>query len=54
MGSGINGQTVLIYAPAHVVVAKLSTWPVAWDLGYSVRTRTALVELAEQVADGRL
>jgi CubicO group peptidase (beta-lactamase class C family) len=54
MGSGINGQTVLIHGPAQVVVAKLSTWPVAWDLGYSVRTRTALVDLAKQVADGRL
>ena len=52
MGSGINGQTVLIHGPARVVVAKFSTWPVAWDLGYSVRTRTALVHLAEQVAGG--
>jgi hypothetical protein len=54
MGSGINGQTVLIHVPANVVVAKLSTWPVAWDVGYSIRTRTGLVDLAERVADGRL
>ena len=53
MGSGINGQTVLIHVPARVVVAKFSTWPVAWDFEHSVRTRTALVDLAEQVADGR-
>jgi CubicO group peptidase (beta-lactamase class C family) len=54
MGSGINGQTVLIHGPARVVVAKLSTWPVAWDASFSVPTWTGLVDLAEQLADGRV
>jgi hypothetical protein len=54
MGSGINGQTVLVHVPARVVIAKLSTWPVAWEFSYAVRTRTGLVDLAERVADGRI
>jgi CubicO group peptidase (beta-lactamase class C family) len=51
--SGINGQSVLIHVPARVVIAKLSTWPVAWDASFAVPTWTGLVDLAEQVADGR-
>ncbi len=53
-GSGINGQAVLIHGPARVVIAKLSTWPVAWEEGYSIRTWTGLTDLAEQVAEGRV
>ncbi|MGI9009191.1 MAG: serine hydrolase domain-containing protein [Streptosporangiaceae bacterium] len=29
--SGINGQNVFVHVPSQTVVAKLSTWPVAWD-----------------------
>jgi len=54
MGSGINGQTVLVHGPARVVVAKFSTWPQAWTAKFSISTRKALVDLAEQLADGRL
>ena len=54
LGSGINGQTVFVHAPAGVVIAKLSSWPVAWEEGYAIRTRTGLTDLAEQVADGRV
>jgi CubicO group peptidase (beta-lactamase class C family) len=53
MASGINGQTVLIHVPARVVIAKLSTWPVAWDASFSMPTWTGLAHLAEQIADGR-
>jgi hypothetical protein len=51
-GSGINGQTVLVHGPARVVIAKLSTWPVAWDASYSIATTTGLVDLATTVAAG--
>ena len=54
MGSGINGQTVLVHGPAQVVVAKFSTWPQAWTAKFSISTRKALVDLAEQLGDGRL
>jgi hypothetical protein len=50
MASGINGQTVLVHGPADVVVAKVSTWPVAWTPAFGVTTRTGLVDLAERVA----
>jgi hypothetical protein len=30
-GSGINGQGVFVHRPSETVVAKLSTWPVAWS-----------------------
>jgi len=53
-GSGINGQAVFVHAPAQVVIAKLSTWPVAWDPEFSTKTWTAHVSLAEQLADGRI
>ena len=48
-GSGINGQTVLVHGPAQVVIAKLSTWPVAWDDGIAGRTLEALLALAEEI-----
>lgn len=51
-GSGIYGQSIFVHVPARVVIAKLSTWPVAWSPEYSLRTWRAQVDLAEQVADG--
>jgi hypothetical protein len=50
MGSGINGQTVFVHGPAKVVIAKFSTWPVAWNEEFSIVTRLGLTSLAEQVA----
>ena len=50
--SGIHGQSVLIHGPADVVIAKLSTWPVAWTNAFAVQTWKGLVDLAEQVAAG--
>ena len=52
MCSGINGQTVLIHGRADVVVAKFSTWPVAWTNEFAIMTWKGLVNLAEQVAAG--
>jgi CubicO group peptidase (beta-lactamase class C family) len=52
MCSGINGQTVLIHGPADVVIAKCSTWPVAWTNEFAVLTWKGLANLAEQVAAG--
>jgi CubicO group peptidase (beta-lactamase class C family) len=49
-GSGINGQAVLVHGPAHVVIAKLSTWPVAWEEGIAARTLDAMLALAEEIA----
>jgi hypothetical protein len=53
LGSGIHGQNVIVHVPAQVVIAKLSTWPVAWDASFAVPTVRGLVDLAEQIADGR-
>ena len=50
--SGINGQSVLIHGPADVVIAKFSTWPVAWTKEFAVQTWKGLVDLAEKVAAG--
>jgi CubicO group peptidase (beta-lactamase class C family) len=49
MGSGINGQTVFVHGPAKVVIAKFSTWPVAWTEEFAIVTRLGLTSLAEQV-----
>jgi hypothetical protein len=43
---------VLIHGPADVVIAKFSTWPVAWTKEFAVRTWKGLVDLAEKVAGG--
>ena len=51
-GSGINGQSVLVHGPAGVVIAKLSTWPIAWEDGIAARTLEGFLALAEQVAGG--
>jgi CubicO group peptidase (beta-lactamase class C family) len=49
--NGINGQSVLVHGPAEVVIAKLSTWPVAWSEDFALPTRQALIGLAETLAD---
>jgi CubicO group peptidase (beta-lactamase class C family) len=48
--NGINGQHVLVHGPADVVIAKLSTWPVAWSEDLALPTRQALIGLAEAIA----
>jgi len=48
--SGINGQSVLVHGPADAVIAKLSTWPVAWSEEFALPTRQALIGLAEALA----
>ena len=54
LASGINGQNAIIHVPAQVVIAKFSTWPVAWDASFAVPTVRGLVDLAERIADGRV
>jgi CubicO group peptidase (beta-lactamase class C family) len=48
-GSGINGQSVFVHGPSQVVIAKLSTWPVAWEDGIAARTLQAMLALAEEI-----
>jgi CubicO group peptidase (beta-lactamase class C family) len=50
MGSGIYGQAVFVHGAAEVVIAKLSTWPVAWEDGISRDTRNAFIAIAEALA----
>jgi len=49
MGSGINGQNVFVHGGANVVIAKLSTWPVAWEDRIARDTRNAMIQLAEAI-----
>jgi CubicO group peptidase (beta-lactamase class C family) len=51
MCSGINGQSVLVHGGVDVVIAKFSTWPVAWEDQIARDTRNGLITIAEQVAD---
>ena len=51
--SGINGQHVFVHGPSRTVVAKLSTWPVAWNealLGQTVKAVHAIVEALTALA----
>jgi CubicO group peptidase (beta-lactamase class C family) len=48
--SGINGQSLLVHGPAKVVIAKFSTWPVAWSEEFALPTRQAMLGLAETLA----
>jgi hypothetical protein len=51
MGSGIYGQNVFVHGAAEVVIAKLSTWPVAWEERIARDTRNAMISIAEQIAE---
>jgi CubicO group peptidase (beta-lactamase class C family) len=53
MGSGINGQNVFVHGGVGVVIAKFSTWPVAWEDGIGRDTRNGLISIAEQLAARR-
>ncbi len=52
-GAGINGQQLLVHGPSGTVVAKLSTWPTAWDVGLADLQRAGAIAVAEALADGR-
>jgi len=49
-GAGINGQLVFVDGPTDVVIAKLSTWPVAWSSAFFVPTFGACMDFARQLA----
>ena len=53
-GSGINGQGVFVHVPSQTVVAKLSTWPVAWDEDFYAQTVACVQAIAEALAAGRV
>jgi CubicO group peptidase (beta-lactamase class C family) len=51
-GSGINGQGVFVHGPSQTVVAKLSTWPVAWSEELYGRTLAGVLAIADALAPG--
>jgi CubicO group peptidase (beta-lactamase class C family) len=53
-GSGINGQGVFVHGPSQTVVAKLSTWPVAWGEDLYGQTIACVQSIAEALAAGRV
>ena len=53
-GSGINGQSIFVHVPSQTVVAKLSTWPVAWDEEFYGQTVACVEAIAEALAAGRV
>ena len=44
--SGINGQNVFVHVPSQTVVAKLSTWPVAWAEDLAGQAAAAALAIA--------
>jgi CubicO group peptidase (beta-lactamase class C family) len=52
--SGINGQGVFVHVPSETVVAKLSTWPVAWSDEFYGQTVAGVLAIAEALAAGRV
>jgi CubicO group peptidase (beta-lactamase class C family) len=53
-GSGINGQGVFVHGPSQTVVAKLSTWPVAWSDELYGQTVAGVLALAAALETGRV
>jgi CubicO group peptidase (beta-lactamase class C family) len=53
-GSGINGQSVFVHGPSQTVVAKLSTWPDAWDEASYGQTVACVQAIAEALTAGRV
>ena len=45
--SGINGQNVFVHVPSQTVVAKLSTWPVAWAQDLAGQAAAAALAIAQ-------
>jgi CubicO group peptidase (beta-lactamase class C family) len=52
--SGINGQGVFVHGPSETVIAKMSTWPVAWSEEVYGQTVAGVLAIAEALAAGRL
>jgi CubicO group peptidase (beta-lactamase class C family) len=52
-GSGINGQSVFVHVPSQTVVAKLSTWPDAWDEDFYGQTVACVQMITEALTAGR-
>jgi CubicO group peptidase (beta-lactamase class C family) len=50
--SGINGQHVFVHVPAQLVVAKLSTWPVALSASMAAQTVGAVHAIAAALEGG--
>jgi CubicO group peptidase (beta-lactamase class C family) len=53
-GSGINGQGVFVHGPSQTVVAKLSTWPVAWSEELYGQTVAGVLAIAAALETGRV
>jgi len=51
--SGINGQHVFVHGPSDTVIAKLSTWPVAWSEELYGQSVAAALAIARSLAGGR-
>ncbi len=52
-GSGINGQGVFVHGPSQTVIAKLSTWPVAWSDELNGQTIACVQAITGALASGR-
>ena len=53
-GSGINGQGVFVHGPSQTVVAKLSTWPVAWSEEFHGQTIACVQAITDALASGQV
>jgi CubicO group peptidase (beta-lactamase class C family) len=53
-GSGINGQGVFVHGPSQTVVAKLSTWPVAWSEEFYGQTIACVQAITDALAAGQV
>lgn len=51
-GSGIHGQQLLVHRPSRTVVAKLSTWPAAWDARLATIQRDLALAVATALERG--
>jgi CubicO group peptidase (beta-lactamase class C family) len=52
-GYGINGQQLLVHHPSRTVIARLSTWPRAWDDRLAAFADAANVAVVEHLSGGR-
>jgi CubicO group peptidase (beta-lactamase class C family) len=50
---GINGQNVFVHVPSKTVVAKFSTWPVAWSPSLHRLTVRGVLVIADALASGK-
>jgi CubicO group peptidase (beta-lactamase class C family) len=52
--SGINGQGVFVHVLSETVIAKLSTWPVAWSEELYGQTVAGVLSIAKALETGRV